>query len=224
MVPVLALLAPFAPATEPPVALPVIVKVPVLPLLAPKAPLDDPPVALPVMVNVPVLLLLAPLAAFAPPPVTFPVTVNVPAPELLAPLAPAAEPAVALPVTVSVPVLVLLAPLAPFAPPPVALPTKVAELPDVPLNITQAVANDPAIELAVSVTPLDNVKLPPAVALLALSFRTSATVALTLTVTAKLLLCSTSLLVKVENTSAAEPPAVVAQMSAALMFAAFLAK
>jgi hypothetical protein len=106
----------------------------------------------------------------------------------------------------------------------VALPTKVAELPDVPLNITQAVAVDPAIELVVSVIPLDNVKLPPAVALLALSFRTSATVALTLTVTAKLLLCSTSVLVKVENTSAAVPLGVVAQTSVALMLPAFLAK
>jgi hypothetical protein len=106
----------------------------------------------------------------------------------------------------------------------VALPTKVAELPDVPLNITQAVVVDPAIELAVSVIPLDSVKLPPAVALFALSFRTSPTVVLTLTVTAKLLECSTSLLVKVENTSAAVPLGVVAQMSVAFMFAAFLAK
>ena len=83
---------------------------------------------------------------------------------------------------------------------------------------------DPANTFAVRVTPLLSVKFPPAVALLVLSFRTSATVALTLTVTVKLFEYSTSLLVKVENTSAAEPPAVVAQMSVALMLAAFLAK
>jgi hypothetical protein len=102
-------------------------------------------------------------------------------------------------------------------------PTKFAEFPLPPEN-ESSVAVEPAKALPVSVTPLDSVKVPPAVALLALSFRTSPTVVETLTVTAKLLLCSTSLLVNVDHTSAAEPVGVVAQTSVALMLPAFLAK
>ncbi len=85
-------------------------------------------------------------------------------------------------------------------------------------------AEAPANPFAVSVTPLDSVKPPPAVALLALSVRTSATVVSTLTVMAKLLECSTSVLSKVDHTSAAEPVGVVAQTSVAFMLPAFLAK
>jgi hypothetical protein len=100
-----------------------------------------------------------------------------------------------------------------------------AELPVVPENCTQAEAPLlPATQFAVSVTPLDNVNEPPAVALFALSFRTVATVVETLTVMAKLLACSTSLLVKIDHTSAAVPLGVVAQTSVALMLPAFLAK
>jgi hypothetical protein len=82
----------------------------------------------------------------------------------------------------------------------------------------------PATTLAVKVIPLFSEKLPPFVALLALSFRTSATVVLTLTVMAKLLECSTSVALKVDHTSAAVPLGVVAQTSVALMLPAFLAK
>jgi hypothetical protein len=102
-------------------------------------------------------------------------------------------------------------------------PTKFAEFPLPPENVS-SVAVDPVKALAVSVMPFDNVKPPPAVALLALSFRTSPTVVETLTVMAKLLLCSTSLLVKVDHTSAAVPLGVVAQTSVAFTLAAFLAK
>jgi hypothetical protein len=123
----------------------------------------------------------------------------------------------------NVPVFVLSAPKALFADPPVQLPTIEAELPDVKLNVTHETLL-PAIALAVSVIPFCKANDPPLVALLALSFRTSATVVSTLTVTAKLLLCSTSLLVKVDHTSAAEPVGVVAQTSVAFMLPAFLAK
>ncbi len=143
---------------------------------------------------------------------------------LLAPIAKPTVPPVALPVMFSVPVLALAAPCALPALPAVTFPTMFAELPVVPLYCTQAEALLPATQFAVSVTPFDSVKLPPAVALLALSLRTVSTVVETLTVMAKLLLCSTSLLVKVDHTSAAVPLGVVAQTSVALMLPAFLAK
>jgi hypothetical protein len=99
-------------------------------------------------------------------------------------------------------------------------PTIVAEFVDA--NVAQFA--DPEMMSAVSVTPLFSVKLPPAVALFAVSFRTVATVVLTLTVMAKLLECSTSALVKLDHTSAAVPLGVVAQTSVASMLPAFLAK
>ena len=149
-------------------------------------------------------------------------TFNVPVWAFLAPDAGLAPPAVRLPVMFNVPVLVLSAPKALFADPPVQLPTMEAELPDVKLDVTHATV--PAITLAVSVIPFCKANDPPLVALFALSFRTSPTVVSTLTVMAKLLECSTSLLVKVDHTSAADPAGVVAQTSVAFMFAAFLAK
>jgi hypothetical protein len=83
---------------------------------------------------------------------------------------------------------------------------------------------DPVNMLAVRVTPLLKVNDPPFVAPPVVSLRTSATVALTLTVIAKLFAINTSEDVNDGNKSLAVPVGVVAQTSAALMFPALRAK
>jgi hypothetical protein len=172
---------------------------------------------------VPVEKFKSPTACAIVPAATFPVTLSVPVELFLAADDGLAPPAVRFPVMFNVPVLVLSAAKALLPVPPVQLPTMEAEFPDVKPNVTHETLL-PAITLAVSVIPFCKANDPPLVALLALSFRTSPTVVSTLTVMAKLLECSTSLLVKVDHTSAAEPVGVVAQTSVAFMFAAFLAK
>jgi hypothetical protein len=177
----------------------------------------------PVMFSVPVLVFCAPDAA---PPMQFPVMFSVPVPRLAAPLDKPPAPPVTFPVMLNVPEVensthdpVMEPPV-----PPVQFPTREAEFPAVPLNPTQRAVVDPAKAFAVSVTLFDKVKPPPAVALLALSLRTSPTVVLTFTVMAKLFECRTSAVVNVLQTSDAVPVGVVAQTSVASMFPAFLAK
>jgi hypothetical protein len=204
IVPVDALVAPIAEALPPPVTVPVIEMVPAAALLAPVkfVLLPAPPITVPVIEIIPVELLCAPLVPDAPEPVVPPNT---------------------FPFIFSVPVEVLFTPWQ-FAPvPAVTFPTIDAELPEVPEKVTQVEV--PAMQFAVSVTPLESVNPPPAVALLALSVRTSPVaprLVETLTVIAKELAMRTSPLAKV--TAAAVPLGVVAQTSLALMFPAFRAK
>jgi hypothetical protein len=109
--------------------------------------------------------------------------------------------------------------------PPVQFPTREAEFPAVPLNPTQRVIVDPAKAFAVSVIPLFKTNEPPAVALLALSLRTSPVaprLMSTLTVIAKLLAMRTSPAANV--TAEAVPLGVVAHTSVALMLPALRAK
>jgi hypothetical protein len=177
----------------------------------------------PVIVKFPVCAFLTPSAPV--PPMQFPVIINTPALLSLAPFANATVPHIQFPVIVSVPVPANLAPSALELVPPVQSPTIAAEFPAEPEYVTQTAPEaEPANTFAVSVTPFDRVKPPPAVALLALSLRTSPTVVLTFTVMAKLFECSTSAVVNVLQTSDAVPVGVVAQTSVALMFPAFLAK
>ena len=69
----------------------------------------------------------------------------------------------------SVPVLLDWIPCAPIAAPPVMFPITVAEA--VPVSVAQG--TDPVVTFAVSVTPLDSVNDPPAVAPEKASFRIS---------------------------------------------------
>jgi hypothetical protein len=82
----------------------------------------------------------------------------------------------------------------------------------------------PVKEFPVRVTPSANEKLPPTVAPPVVSLRTSATVALTLTVMAKELAIKTSAFVNVGKRLLAVPVGAVAQTSAALMLPALRAK
>ena len=180
----------------------------------------------PVMFRIPAALLRAPSAVEEEPPVQFPVMFNVPNAKLLAPWANPDVPPMQFPVMFRVPLDILRAqaPVPDPAVPPWQFPTKFAEFPDACENVTHAVFVDPEKALAVSVTPFDKSNDPPAVALLALSLRTSPTVVLTFTVMAKLFECRTSVVVNVLQTSDAAPAGVVAQTSVASMFPAFLAK
>jgi hypothetical protein len=99
----------------------------------------------------------------------------------------------------------------------------VAEFPDVPEKVMQVV--DAAITFAVSVTPLERVNDPPAVAPPNVSFLTSPVaprVVETLTVMANEFAMRTSPAANV--TADAVPAGAVAQTSAALMFPALRAK
>ena len=223
IVPVEALFAPEAPVVVPPIAIPVMVNVPVELLFTPKT---VAPEQVPVMFRMPVELLKAPFAVPPVPPVQFPVMFIVPVEKLLAPCANPEVPPVQLPVMFSVPVDILRAqaPVPDPAVPPWQFPTKFAEFPDAPENVTHAVEVEPEKAFAVSVIPLDKSNEPPAVAVLALSLRTSPTVVLTFTVMEKLLECSTSALVNVPQTSLAVPVGVVAHTSVAFMFPALRAK
>ena len=176
------------------------------------------------MVSVPVEVLVAPLALLALPPVAFPVMVSVPVEPLVAPWAVLALPPVAFPVMVSVPVDALVAPVAVLALPPVTFPVMVAEFSAVPEKVTQATV--PAKTFAVSVTPLDRVNAPPAVAPPVVSLRTWPVLPRlqeTLTVMAKLFAIRTSPAVKDGKRSPAVPLGVVAQTSVAFMFPALRA-
>jgi LysM repeat protein len=147
----------------------------------------------------------------------------VPPAPLTAQLAPV--PVVQLPTMFSVPLEVLLVANA-FDPlPPIQFPTIVAELPDVPEKVTQTeFPKDPAKQFAVSVTPLESVNPPPAVAPPNVLFRTSPVaprLVSTLTVMAKEFAMRTSPATNV--TAPAVPLGVVAQTSEALMFPALRA-
>jgi hypothetical protein len=205
------------------------ISVPVETLFAPSADELPPPVTVPVIKIVPAAALLTPVkfVLLPAPPVTVPVIEIVPAAALLTPLVAVAPvfdvPPNIFPFILRIPVLVLFTPwqLAPV--PAVTFPTIDAEFPEVPENVTQTVV--PAMQFAVSVTPLERVKEPPAVALFALSVRTSPVaprLVETLTVMANELAIRTSPATNV--TAPAVPPGVVAQTSVALMFPAFRAK
>jgi hypothetical protein len=90
------------------------------------------------------------------------------------------------PVTVNVPVELFVTAIVVVPAPPVILPTMAAVLGLVLINQTQLPLTDPWITFAASVTPLERVKDPPAVAPLKLSFRTLSQVALAVIVTFRL--------------------------------------
>jgi hypothetical protein len=124
-----------------------------------------------------------------------------------------------------VPVLELLAACAAVCAPPAQFPTIVAEVPDPPKNVTHDEVPDPPKTLAVSVTPLESVNEPPAVAPPVVSFRTwpaPPRSVETLTVMANEFAMRTSPAANV--TADAVPAGAVAQTSAALMFPALRAK
>jgi len=121
-------------------------------------------------------------------------------------------------VIVSVPVDELITPLAPLAEPPVQFPTMDAVDGDVEENVTQAVADDPANEFAVNVTPLESVNVPPAVAPPLVSFRTSRQVADAVTATARLF--ATAVSPAIGGPNPATPAGVVDHVLVALKFPA----
>jgi len=122
------------------------------------------------------------------------------------------------PVIVSVPVEEFNAPLAPLADPPVQFPTIEAADGVADENVTQAVADDPANEFAVNVTPLESVNVPPAVAPPVVSFRTSRQVADAVTATARLFEIAVSPAIGGPNPGA--PAGVVDHVLVALKFPA----
>jgi hypothetical protein len=198
--------------------------VPVELLLAPTTPARLPPVQIPVMFNTPVEEFTAPPALAAVPPRQLPEMFKTPVEVFRAPSAKEPLPPITLfAVILRVPVELFLAAFALVAEPPVRFPTIDAEFPEVPEKVTHGVV--PAMQFAVSVTPLDKVNPPPAVALLALSLRTSPVaprLVETLTVMAKEFAMRTSPAANV--TAEAVPLGVVAQTSEALMFPALRAK
>jgi hypothetical protein len=126
--------------------------------------------------------------------------------------------------SVPVPVKVAAEPLPEDELPPVQFPTMAAEVPEPPAKVAHGEVVVPAKTLAVSVTPLESVNDPPAVAPPVVSLRTSPVaprLVETLTVMAKEFAIRTSPAANV--TADAVPAGAVAQTSAALMFPALRA-
>jgi hypothetical protein len=220
MVPVDALIAPGA--EVPPVQVPVMFRVPVDTFDAPVELLPALPKQFPVIFIVPVELFCAP--GLKVPPVQVPVMFIVPVTLLFTP-APL-EPPVQLPLIFSIPEDALLAANDELTLPPRQFPTICAEFPAVPEKTTVATLTvEPPKTFAVSVTPLERVNDPAAVAPPNVSLRTSPVaprLVETLTVMANEFAMRTSPAANV--TADAVPAGAVAQTSVALMFPALRAK